>query len=264
MWRFSELLWQLTILILRGTVIQGRKTEAPTPVYYKLQSEIKDKIERGKWKPGVMIPPERVFVEEHRVSIGTVKKAITNLVNEGFLYRIQGKGTFVTDTQSRRNRLRYYRLFKDFSDEESDLRFKLSELKIVNGWKPIRHMLRVRSNQKLIRIKRSMIASGSPLIFSTSFLPEKLFKGLERLPKSHLESQPLYTYLEEHYDVPTIYNQELISAVGADPETSKQLDVPEGTPLLLIEMLSFTYKDKPYEYRISFCRTDSKKVFRSY
>ena len=245
-------------------MILERRSEAPTPVYYKLQSEIKDKIERGKWKSGMMIPPERVFVEENGVSIGTVKKAITNLVNEGLLYRVQGKGTFVTDTQLRRNRLRYYRLFKDFNDKESDLQFNLLDIKIVNGWKPIRQNLRIRSGQKLIRLKRSLKANGLPQIYSMSFLKEKMFRGLDSLPKSEIESQPLYTYLEEHYDVPTLYNQELISAVGADAETSERLGVKKGTPLLLIEMLSFTYKDKPYEYRVSFCRTDSKKVFRSY
>ena len=109
-----------------------------------------------------------------------------------------------------------------------------------------------------------MSTGGQPQIYSTSFLPEKMFKGLESRPISDLESQPLYTYLEEHYDIPTLYNQELISVVGADDETSEQFGIEKGTPQLLIEMLSFTYKDKPYEYRSSFCRTDSKKVFRSY
>ena len=245
-------------------MILERRSEVPTPVYFKLQSEIKDKIERGRWKPGVMIPPERVFVEEHGVSIGTVKKAITNLVNEGFLYRVQGKGTFVTDTQLRRNRLRYYRLFKDFSDEESELQFKVLELKSMAGSQPIKQYLRVRSNQKLIRIKRVLISDNLPQIYCVSYLPENLFKGLDKQSKTNLESQTLYTFLEEKYGVPTLYNQELIGAVGADKETAEQLGIPKGAPLVHIEMLSFSHKDKPYEYRISYCRTDIKKVFRSY
>lgn len=245
-------------------MIIDRRNELPTPVYYRLQSEIKEKIESGKWKPGMMIPPERVFVEENSVSIGTVKKAITNLVNEGFLYRVQGKGTFVTDTELRRNRLRYYRLFKDFKDKETNLEFKILERRKVSGQKPIRQFLKIRSNQKLIRIKRIMSCGGQRQIYSVSFLPEKLFKGLESIPVSDLEAQPLYTYLEEHYEVPTINNQELISAVGSDDETSVPLGIGKGTPLLMIEMLAFTYKEKPYEYRISYCRTDSRKIFRSY
>jgi len=248
----------------RGTVILKRQNEAPTPVYYKLQSEIKENIENGKWKPGVMIPPERVFVEEYGVSIGTVKKAITNLVNEGFLYRVQGRGTFVTDTQLRRNRLRYYRLFKDFLDEENELQFKLLELKSVEGTRPVKQYLKLRSNQQLFKVKRILVSDNLPKIYSISYLPMNLFKGLDTRSKSTLESQPLYTYLEEQYDVPTLYNHELIGAEAADKEVSKQLDIPKGTPVVLIEMLSYTHKDKPYEFRVSYCRTDTKKIFRSY
>ena len=45
--------------------------------------------------------------------------------------------------------------------------------------------------------------------------------------------------------------QELTSAIAADANLAERLDLPEGSPVLLIEMLSFTYKDDPYEYRRS-------------
>jgi GntR family transcriptional regulator len=234
------------------------------PVYFKLQSEIKENIEKGRWKPGMMIPPERVFVEKHGISIGTVKKAITNLVNEGFLYRIQGKGTFVTDTELRRNRLRYYRLLVDFKDKGSDIEFKVLETKKIPGQNAIKQLLKIRSDQKLIRIKRLMMIERQPLVYAITFLPEKLFMGLESLTVVDLESQPLYTYLEEHYDVPTISNRELISAVEADDEVSACFGIQKGLPLLKIEMLAFTHREKPYEYRISFCRTHDRKVLRTY
>ena len=245
-------------------MILDKRRKEPTPMYYRLQLEIRDKIERGKWKPGNMIPPERVFVEENGISIGTVKKAITNLVNEGFLYRVQGRGTFVTDTQLRRNRLRYYRLFKDFNDTESKLKFQLLNLEIIPAVKPINQYLKLRMPQNLFLMKRLLFSDRFPAIYSISYLPEKQFKNLDSSPRTNLENRPLYKYLEEQYDIPTLYNQELIGAVAADKETAELLGVKPGSPLLYIEMLSFTYKDKPYEYRISYCRTDIKKVFRAY
>ncbi|MGD8259151.1 MAG: UTRA domain-containing protein, partial [Desulfobacterales bacterium] len=68
--------------------------------------------------------------------------------------------------------------------------------------------------------------------------------------------------LEEIYGLPTILNKELISAISADGAAAKKLKIRKGSPVLLIEMLSFTYKQTPYEYRRSYCLADKKAIFR--
>ena len=93
----------------------------PTPAYYKLQMMLQKEIENGRWVPGQAIPPERALAESHQLSVGTVKKAILNLVNQGYLYRIQGKGTFVAGMTLQPESLRYYRFLEDFSDEENSV-----------------------------------------------------------------------------------------------------------------------------------------------
>lgn len=243
----------------------GRRSDNPIPVYFKLQSAIKEKIERGHWKPGDMIPPERVFAEEHKLSIGTVKKAISNLVNEGFLYRIQGKGTFVTGTYVRRDKLRYYRCYSEFGEAEGDMNIKLVEMEKIKSIPLINRLLKLRNKSDLFKITRVMHFEEGPKIFSISYLPQKQFKNLDTpLFRSKIEKIALYSILEESYGVPTIYNQELICAEKADKLTADYLQVPTGTPLVSIEMLSFTYKDRPYEYRISYCNTYERKLFREY
>ena len=92
----------------------------PTPVYFKLQMMLQEEIENGRWAPGQNIPPERSLAESHNLSVGTVKKAILNLVNKGYLYRIQGKGTFVAGMTLQPESLRYYRFLEDFNDEEDE------------------------------------------------------------------------------------------------------------------------------------------------
>ncbi len=63
----------------------------PTPMYFKLQMILKNEIEGRKWRPGHAIPTERALAQIYQVSLGTVKQALLNLVNEGYLNRIQGK-----------------------------------------------------------------------------------------------------------------------------------------------------------------------------
>ena len=97
----------------------------PEPAYYQLQKQIHRDIETGKLSPGDRILAERLLAENHRMSVGTVTKAILNLVHEGYLYRVQGSGTFVAGTKVKRENLRYYRYCSDFGDEEWDLRVEL-------------------------------------------------------------------------------------------------------------------------------------------
>ena len=234
----------------------------PIPAYYRLQSTILEDIEKGRWKPGESIPTEKSLAELHMVSIGTVKKALLNLVHEGYLHRIQGKGTFVAGTTLRKESLRYYRLLKNFGDSEAELKVKLLELKIVPGFKLANRHLGIPTSQKLYKLTRVFSSDGRPVVYTISFLPQKMFKGLIELPQNLFEKVTLYKLLEKNYGYPTIYNHELFDAVVAGEEVAGALEIPVNTPVLYIDMLSFTYKDKPYEYRQSYCFCGKRNIFR--
>ncbi|MCA9858887.1 MAG: GntR family transcriptional regulator, partial [Thermomicrobiales bacterium] len=75
-------------------MIEGVKS-GPVPRYYQLMEFIRERIRTGEWMPGTPIPSERELSERHGISRMTVRQSITELVNEGLLYREQGKGTYV-------------------------------------------------------------------------------------------------------------------------------------------------------------------------
>ena len=79
------------------------------PAYLRIEQAIRRDIEQSRWLPGDMIPSEAQLSSTHKVSVGTVKKALHNLVTAGFLYRIQGKGTYVAGSFIRCEKLRFYR-----------------------------------------------------------------------------------------------------------------------------------------------------------
>jgi DNA-binding GntR family transcriptional regulator len=89
-----------------------------------------------------------------------------------------------------------------------------------------------------------------------------MFKGLDDYQRSYFEEYALYLFLEEKFSVSTISNVQLSAVTLADEATAKLLKVEKGHPLLVLEMLAFTHKDKPYEYRISYCLTDERKLRR--
>jgi len=239
-----------------------KKAETPVPAYYRLQVAIQSEIESGRWKPGEIIPTEKVFAETHKVSIGTVKKAILNLVFEGYLYRVQGKGTFVAGTTLRRESLRYYRLLKRFEDTEADLKVKFLDLSEMHSFAPVTQYLSLNQQQKLYKIKRIFSSDEKPVVYTISYLPQNMFNNLDQLPKMLFEKVTLYRILEQKYGLPTIYNHELFQIGRADADIANILKIEADDPVLVIEMLSFTYKDRPYEFRQAFCHTGQLKLFR--
>jgi len=243
--------------------ILGKKNAAdPTPVYFKLQTLLLEEIENGRWTPGENIPTERELAKSHHLSIGTVKKAIINLVNEGYLYRIQGKGTFVAGMTLKPESIRYYRFLENFDDQEVELKIKLLDLRVTRGIEPANHFLHLRMNQSLFKITRLFYFDSKPVVYCISYLPHKMFEDLKSLTQQKFENIPLYMALEEIYGLPTIQNKELITAISANGAVAKKLKIRKGSPVLLIEMLSFTYKRTPYEYRKSYCLAEKKAIFR--
>lgn len=242
---------------------QALQRLAPVPVYYRLQESLRGMIEEGVWRPGELIPSERIIAQEQGLSVGTVKKAISNLVNAGYLYRVQGKGTFVAGTTLRRDSLRYYRLMRQFEDEPAELSVRFAGLKEIRGRESVNAFLRIPSQQSLYELRRVFLMEGSPVVYCVSYLPRKSLRDLENIPASRFEHSTLYEIIEQSFGLPCLHYQELFGAVRADARISKILPVPAGAPLLFIEMLSFTYKDVPYEYRQSHCITDHRRVFTS-
>ena len=234
------------------------------PIYYRLQQEIRRRIESGEWLPGSVIHPERKMAKEYAVSLGTVRTAILNLVSEGLLYRIQGKGTIVAGTRMIRENIRYYRFAEDFGKREAVPQLKLLDLKKIDGRREVNHHLKIDRVEELYRLRRLILISKKSAVYSVSYLPCRLFPGLEEFPRSRFEKVPLYLALEDHFGLPTLSNAELISVISTEAEEAAILDVAEGMPILAVEMLAFTYRNRPYEYRISYCRTEGRKLLRKY
>ncbi|MFW6271306.1 MAG: GntR family transcriptional regulator [Bacillota bacterium] len=80
---------------------QSINRESVQPLYEQVKKLIYGEIREGNYRPGEIIPAEREFCKKLNVSRNTVRKAISQLVNEGYLYKVQGHGTFVSGDQEK-------------------------------------------------------------------------------------------------------------------------------------------------------------------
>jgi GntR family transcriptional regulator len=236
----------------------------PVPVYHQLEKAILEYIESGGLAVDDLIPPERDICKLNKLSLSTVRKALQNLVHKGYLYRIQGKGTFVANTSIRRKNIRYYSFVKRFRGETGRPEIRFIDLKKTRADEHISRHLDIKSGQDIYQLRRMIYFDQQPVVYCVSCLPCKLFPKLDEFQPYYFERHAFYIFVEKEYGVTTIMNRDIYGAESADKLLAEMLEVKKGHPLLLIEMQAITHKDKPYEYRVSHCRVDERKIRREY
>lgn len=225
------------------------------PLYDQIKVLITQSLIGGEWRPGDMIPSEVELDGRYKVSQGTVRKAIDALATENILIRRQGKGTFVATHNAENVKLRFLRLTSsDGQKEELQNEF----ISCVKGKANthIGQVLDIKAGASVIEIKRLLTFSGRPLIYDHIVVPAAGFKGLngDRVEENN---GSMYSMYESEFGVRMIRAEERLKAVAASGEVAAALGLKANEPLLSIERVSFTYGDKPMEWRHGFCVTDN-------
>lgn len=225
----------------------GSASPSFRPLYQQIKALITQSLQAGEWKPGELMPSEVELAGRFKVSQGTVRKAIDELAAENLVVRRQGKGTFVATHAEERAHFRFLRLMPDEGiPHHPDNRF--IEVRRMRAPAEVARLLELKSGDAVVYIKRIQSFEGQPTILEELWLPGQLFKGLsaERLVEY---KGPMYGLFESEFGTRMIRATEKIRAVAADAAASEFLKVPQGTPLLCAERVSFTYGDKAVELR---------------
>jgi GntR family transcriptional regulator len=233
----------------------ARSRTAPVfaPLYKQIQRLLLEGLRQGEWKPGAVIPSETELAARFQVSQGTVRKAIDDLVGENLLVRRQGKGTFVSTHHAPHAQYRFLRLVPD-GGEPRPARSRFVECRRQRAPADVATRLGLRAGSSAVLVRRLLTFGETPVVHDEIWLPARLFRGLtfDRLANYR---GPLYGLFETEFGVPMIRADERLRAVAADPRHAELLAVDAGSPLLLVERLSFTYGDRPVELRRGLCLT---------
>ena len=229
-----------------------------SPLYQQIKSLILQSLHAGEWKPGEPIPSEIELAARFRVSQGTVRKAIDELAAENLVVRRQGKGTFVATHAEQHVQYRFLKLVPDSGDVDSEgpAEREIVDCKRLRASADIARLLALRTGDAVLQVRRVLAYRGTPTILEDLWLPGAPFKGLtaERLTAWH---GPMYAMFETEFGVRMVRAEERIRAVGADEQAAALLKVPQGSPLLSVERVAYTYNDVPMELRRGLYRTDT-------
>ncbi len=223
--------------------------ESPTfsPLYRQIKSLMLQGLESGEWRPGEAIPSETELAQRFNVSQGTVRKAIDEMAAENLLVRKQGKGTFVASHNDPRTLFRFLRLVPIDGDLVSPQSVPQQCWRAKAGHEVAR-VLHLKPGAPIIVLRRILNFSGKPVVIDEVYLPGELFQTLS-LDMLEQYQGSLYSLFESQFGVRMIRAEERLRAVAADRASAETLGVVEGSPLLSVERVAYTYGDKPVEWR---------------
>lgn len=220
-----------------------------SPLYRQIKTLILQGLESGEWRPGEAIPSETELALRFSVSQGTVRKAIDEMAAENLLVRRQGKGTYVAshNDADQRAKFRFLRLIPENGQLEPPQSLPLECWRAKTGQEASR-ILGIKLGAPITIIRRLLKFAAKPVVIDEIYLPGEVFVGLDL---EMLQGYPgsFYGLLESQFGVRMIRAEERLRAVAADRTNAALLAIVEGTPLLSVERVSYTYGDRPVEWR---------------
>ncbi|MRH41270.1 UTRA domain-containing protein [Aquibacillus halophilus] len=228
---------------------------SPIPIYHQLEESIKQLIESNQLKPGDSLPSEREYSEKYGISRMTVRQAIINLVNERYLYRIKGKGTFVTEQKFEQNLQGLTSFTEDMKARGMKASSKLVSFEIIPADIKLANQLNVPEHGPVYEIKRIRLAEDIPMALERTYISANLVQGLT----TEIVQDSLYKYIEGTLHMNIGSGTQVIEASIANKEELKLLEIPELSPVMIMQRTSRLEDNRIFEIVKSSYRADRYK-----
>lgn len=227
---------------------------SPVPLYQQLKLLLAERIKRGEWKPGELIPGEHELQAIHKLSRTTVRQALQELEREGFVTRHRGRGTFVAQPRA--------------ASEPAGPRLSIHEHLLAEGIHPgwqvlsieehpappeIAERLQLPSGAPILEIRRIRLGDERPLGYLSAQVPAEL---IDPLDAPQLTTGGSLDYLRSKGLLRGSHADRIITADAATPEEAALLDTTPGAPVLKINRRIVSADGRPLETCCSTYRGD--------
>ena len=223
---------------------------------------IVSRIESHEYLPGEMIPSERVLAEMYGVSRPTIRTAIDELVNEHYLVRRQGKGTFVKKPEYNKvafgvinesKNASFTSLVRNFGIEISN---KLLCTGTIQGRYYYADKLGLAFEEPIYGIHRIRQGNKEPLAIEYTYVPLKFFPDIDNY---NFEQISLYDYMATRDHLPVIF-QESLTMVEAGDKIRSYLHLEDEMIVNHLELIGYDHHGNLVEYTESYSRPDKLEV----
>lgn len=231
--------------------INASRTDDRLPAYLRLRDELASRIAAGEWGAEQALPSDNRLAREHELSVGTVRKAVQQLVDEGLLERRQGTGTFLRKPAFDATLFRFFQIRQE-GESQSIPTSRLISRACVEAPAFVRERL---GTDQVIRIERLRCLSEQPLLSEEIYIPQARFDGFEAMPATEI-GPLLYPVYLDRFGIFVARAEDEVRFGSADAVTARRLDIAPGDPVAVIERTAFTMAGEPIEWRIASGRAD--------
>lgn len=222
------------------------------PLYQQLAHSIKKAVDEQKLKENDKIPAENEFCKIYDLSRTTVRQALDILEKDGYIYKLKGKGSYVSTPKIYQNRSSFSKFYDDIRSLGKIPVSKIISLKVKVANAYVKEKMQLEENDLICQIKWVRYGNNEPLIYETINLNYKLVDGIET---KELTEKKLYDILTEEYEIKMTHGKELFYPCKLDINEAKNLGLKENDLGMKVERVVFQGKDV-VEYTTSTVRGD--------
>ena len=215
------------------------------PLYAQVENVIIDRIANGSLAPGSRLPSEDSLVQEYAVSRTTIRAAIQSLVQRGLVEIRRGKGTFVTHPKITHELTELTGFVEDMQALGRQPIAKVLDQQIVAANQVVARRLALPQGTPVVRIQRVRLADSRPLSYDETYLLKELG---EMVIADNLDTEPIFSLLEQKYNTPLVEAEYQLEAVCADATVAKALRTGVGSAIFLIGRTSYSIGHRPVDY----------------
>lgn len=231
-------------------------SETGRPLYIQVKENLAKLITSGEWPPGIKLASERELTDQLGVSRVTVRNAIQALEEDGLVYRVHGKGTFVAKPKMEMNVHDLISFTSSMLRRGIQPSARVLEFSRIPAGRKVADALEVELGHQVYRVRRLRLANNLPLVIELSFFPRDLCSRLEEVD---LAAASIYHVLYEEMGIQCKKVHQSLEAAAATEEEAEILAVEPGFPLMLVERLSYNADGRVVEFAKDLYRGDCSR-----
>jgi len=231
-----------------GTDSTAAPRRARTSKHRRIAEQLLNAIESGRWRPGEQLPSEEQLAAETASSLGTVQRALRNLVEMGVVERHHGRGTFVSGARAQERQLRHFRFTADGGTELLPVYFNILDIEITRDTGPWKDFLQDPTDS-FVRIRRLVSVNKEFEVFSEIYLPEHRFAELATMKTTTLDGVSIRDMLAERFNAPTLNIRQTIVCQTLPPRVTRLIGQPAGCSGIVWTICGMTYRDTPITWQ---------------
>lgn len=228
--------------------------EASQPIYGRIRDELRTRIHAGAYAPHERLPSESDLMAQYGVSRITVRQALGELEKEGVLFKVPGKGAYVSKPKPFQQLARLQGFAEAMREHGHEIYNRLLSVRTLSADDTVAERLRVAVGAPVTELRRVRVLNREPVSLDVTYVAPHIG---ERLAREDLATRDVFVILEHDYGIALGHADLAIDAHLPAPEIAVLLELPAGQPLLRIERLTHDRTGTPIDFEYLYCRSDN-------